>query len=208
MLGHYDRDAMIDNDVTTAIDVPHAIHASLLREYDLRGVVGQTLSAADARALGRSFGSLAWRRGARAIAVGYDGRHSSPMLAEAVMEGLVASGIDVVDIGCGPTPMLYFAAHTLEVGGGVMVTGSHNPPDYNGFKLTLGKAPFFGADIQELGRIAAAADYEQGRGMVTKASVFDDYVARVLDGIAGDRASQVARDDEIGLATLRERGGS
>src|SRR3546814_15119430 len=113
MLGHYDRDAMIDNDVTTAIDVPHAIHASLLREYDLRGVVGQTLSAADARALGRSFGSLDWRRGARAIADGYDRRHSSPILAAAEMEGLVDSGINRVAIGCGPTPMLYFDAHTL-----------------------------------------------------------------------------------------------
>jgi len=179
---------------TAGSEAAHAFHPTLLREYDIRGIVGQTLSAVDARALGRAFGSLARRRGSKAIAIGYDGRHSSPMLAEAVTEGLVASGIDVVDIGRGPTPMLYFAAHTLEVGGGVMVTGSHNPPDYNGFKLTLDKAPFFGADIQELGRIAATADYEQGRGMVAKALVFDDYVARVLEGIAGDRALKVAWD--------------
>jgi phosphomannomutase len=185
---------MIDNDVTTAIDAPHAFHASLLREYDLRGVVGQTLSAADARALGRSFGSLARRRGARAIAVGYDGRHSSPMLAEAVAAGLAACGLDVVNIGRGPTPMLYFAAHTLNVGGGVMVTGSHNPSDYNGFKLTLDKAPCFGADIQLLGRMAAEADYNHGHGKVENASVFDAYVSRILRDATGERALKVAWD--------------
>jgi phosphomannomutase len=173
---------------------PHRFDASLLREYDIRGIVGQTLAAADARVLGRAFGSLARRRGGGAIAVGYDGRHSSPMLAEALIEGLAAAGVDVVDIGRGPTPMLYFAAHTLNVDGGVMITGSHNPPDYNGFKLTLHKAPFFGADIQELGRIAAAADYEHGEGRTTKAAVFDAYVARVLQDVTGARGLKVAWD--------------
>jgi len=175
-------------------DAPHEFDRSLLREYDIRGVVGQTLSAADAWALGRAFGSLARCRGAEAIAVCYDGRHSSPVLAKAVIAGLVATGIDVIDLGCGPTPMLYFACHTLDVGGGVMVTGSHNPPTYNGFKLTLGKAPFFGADIQELGRIAAGADYRHGRGKVRKSSVFDAYVARVLEGVTSHRPLKVAWD--------------
>ncbi|MGF1629486.1 MAG: phosphoglucomutase/phosphomannomutase PgmG [Kiloniellaceae bacterium] len=184
----------MDTSKTSAIDAPHVFDASLLREYDIRGVVGQTLSAADARALGRAFGTLARRRGAKAIAVGYDGRHSSPMLAEAIIAGLAACGVDAVDIGCGPTPMLYFASHRLDVGGGVMVTGSHNPPDYNGFKLTLDRGPFFGSDIQELGRLAATADYEQGSGKIAKLSVFDDYVARVLDDIAGHRKLKVAWD--------------
>ncbi len=179
---------------TPAPAVPHVFDATLLREYDLRGIVGQTLSAADAHALGRSFGSIAKRRGATAMAVGYDGRHSSPMLAEALIEGLAASGLDVVNIGRGPTPMLYFAAHTMKVGGGVMVTGSHNPPDYNGFKLTLNKAPFFGADIQELGRVAADADYEHGSGKVKQVSVFDAYVARVLQDVVGERRLKIAWD--------------
>ncbi len=189
---------------TAFTDQPHNFAPTFLREYDLRGIVGETLSAADAYALGRAFGSVARRRGAGAIAVGYDGRHSSPMLAEALSEGLAACGLDVVNVGLGPTPMLYFAAYTLDVGGGIMVTGSHNPPDYNGFKLTLMKAPFYGADIQELGRIAAAADYENGQGesgqgKIERICVLDDYVARVLqDGpaqnAAGSRALKVAWD--------------
>ena len=111
-----------------------------------------------------------------------------------MIEGLVACGLDVVNIGRGPTPMLYFAAHTLKVGGGVMVTGSHNPPDYNGFKLTFDKAPFFGADIQELGRLAAKADYEGGTGNVEEISVFDAYVARILQDVTGERRLKVAWD--------------
>ena len=184
----------MDTHGTAAGDAPHDFDSSLLREYDIRGVVGQTLFAADAWALGRAFGSLARRRGAKAIAVACDGRRSSPMLAKATRAGLVASGIDAIDLGCGPTPMLYFASHMLDVDGGVMVTGSHNPPSYNGFKLTLDKAPFFGADIQALGRIAATADYKHGRGRVEKTSVFDAYVARVLEGVTGHRQMKVAWD--------------
>jgi phosphomannomutase len=172
----------------------HRFHPNLLREYDIRGVLGETLFVADARALGLAFGSLARRRGGRAIAVGYDGRHTSPDLATAFSEGLIATGIDVQAIGLGPTPMLYYAAATLDVAGGAMVTGSHNPPEYNGFKLTLGHAPFFGDDIQELGRIAADADYVQGRGTIEPVAVFDAYVARVLEGYCGSRSLKVAWD--------------
>jgi len=181
------------SDVTTERD-SHTFHPTLLREYDIRGVVGETLTGVDAEALGRAFGSIARRRGCRVIATCYDGRHSSPMLAQAMIVGLVATGMDVVDIGRGPTPMLYFSAHTLDVDGGVMVTGSHNPPDYNGFKLTLGRAPFFGDDIQELGRIAATGDYENGQGRVSRTSVFDAYVHRVLKDLSGDRSLKVAWD--------------
>ena len=175
-------------------DHPHAFDSTLLREYDIRGIVGSTLCDVDAWAVGRAFGSLARRRGAKAVAVGYDGRSSSPVLAKAVTAGLIASGVDAIDIGLGPTPMLYFASHTLRVDGGVMVTGSHNPPSYNGFKLTLGKAPFFGADIRELGRVAAAGDYTAGRGKVEHISVFDAYVDRVLDDVSGNRPLNVAWD--------------
>ncbi|MGD1876693.1 MAG: phosphoglucomutase/phosphomannomutase PgmG [Kiloniellaceae bacterium] len=180
-------------------NLSHAFDQTLLREYDIRGVVGQTLGARDAEALGRAFGSLARRRGARSIAVAYDGRHSSPMLAEALIAGLAGSGVDVVDIGRGPTPMLYFAAHTLNFDGrpgdgGVMVTGSHNPPDYNGSKLTLNQAPFFGEDIQELGRMAAAGDFEHGRGKVGQASILDAYVERVFADVHGSRRLKVAWD--------------
>lgn len=181
-------------DPATARTARHRFDPTLLREYDIRGVLGLSLFAKDARALGLAFGSLARRRGASAVAVGYDGRHSSPELAEALTAGLMATGIDVSSIGLGPTPMLYYAASTLDVDGGVMVTGSHNPPEYNGFKLTLDHAPFFGADIQELGRIAAEADFERGSGRHESVQVFDTYVARVLEGFTGDRPLKVAWD--------------
>jgi phosphomannomutase len=173
---------------------PHRFDPTVLREYDVRGIVGETITTADAFALGRAFGSFARRRGAAALAVGYDGRHSSPDLAAALSEGLAASGLEVRMIGRGPTPMLYFAAYTMGLDGGVMVTGSHNPPDFNGFKLVLHQASVFGPEIQELGRLAAAADYESGDGSITEESVFDAYVDRVVQGFQGARSLKVAWD--------------
>ena len=178
----------------------HRFDPTILREYDVRGVVGQSLSAADGRALGRGFASLARRRGASSLAVGYDGRLSSPELEAAVVEGIAAAGLDVLRIGLGPTPMLYFATCSLPVGGGIMVTGSHNPPDHNGFKLTLGGKPFFGADIQELGRIAAAGDFEAGQGRVEDRPVFEAYVERLLQDYDAARPLKVAWDAGNGAA--------
>jgi phosphomannomutase len=172
----------------------HLFDSTVLREYDLRGIVGETITAVDAYALGRAFGSLAKRRGAQAMAVGYDGRHSSPMLAAALAAGLAACGLRVLVIGRGPTPMLYFTAYTMEVDGGVMITGSHNPPDYNGFKLVLHKASVFGTDIQELGRLAASADFEDGAGSIAEISVFDAYIERILQDLSGPRRLKVAWD--------------
>ena len=134
----------------------HVFEPTLLREYDIRGIVGRTLGPDDATAIGRSFGTLIRRQGGRRVAVGYDGRLSSPELAAALVAGLNAAGVDALRIGLGPTPMLYYAVHRLEADGGVMVTGSHNPPDYNGFKFMAGHKAFFGEDIQQLGRLAAA----------------------------------------------------
>ena len=116
----------------------HTFHPTVLREYDIRGIIGTTLGADDARAIGRGFGTLLRRDGGRRVAVGYDGRTSSPMLEAALLEGLNASGIDVVRIGMGPTPMLYYAeASEQDVEGGIQITGSHNPADYNGFKMVF-----------------------------------------------------------------------
>ena len=136
----------------------HRFDPTVLREYDIRGIVGRTLHPADAFAIGRCFGSIVARAGGRTVAVGYDGRLSSPDLEPPLVDGLKASGMEVVRIGRGPTPMLYFAATTLETDGAVMVTGSHNPPDYNGFKMMLGRKPFFGAQIAALGEMAARGD--------------------------------------------------
>lgn len=163
----------------------HGFAPVLLRDYDLRGTVGRTLHRADAWALGRSFGTIIARTGGRRVAVGYDGRLSSPMLEAALVEGLVATGIDVVRIGLGPTPMLYHAEMTGDVDGGIQITGSHNPADQNGFKLVKGHAPFFGAAIQRLGVLAAAGDWEVGAGRVETRAVLDAYVARLAQGFDG-----------------------
>ena len=122
----------------------HRFDPTSLREYDIRGVVGQTLRPEDAFAIGRCFGSIVSRGHGKRVAVGYDGRLSSPEMEAQLVAGLRACGLEVLRIGCGPTPMLYYAAYALEADGAIMVTGSHNPPDYNGFKMMLGKKPFYG----------------------------------------------------------------
>ncbi len=143
----------------------HRFDPTALREYDIRGVVGRTLHPADAFAIGRCFGTIVTRDGGSTVAVGYDGRLSSPELEPPLVEGLKASGIEVLRVGRGPTPMLYFAATTLKADGGVMVTGSHNPPDYNGFKMMLHNKPFFGAASSRSARMAAAGDVvPEGQG--------------------------------------------
>ncbi len=163
----------------------HRFNPTSLREYDIRGVYGETLAEADAHAVGRSFGTLVRRAGGRRVAVGRDGRESSAGLEAALVAGLRESGADAVRIGLGPTPMLYFAEAELGVDGGVMVTGSHNPGHYNGFKMVLGHGAFFGQDIQKLGRMAEAGDWEEGAGSVCDEEVVDDYVDRLVRDFDG-----------------------
>ena len=166
----------------------HRFDPTSLREYDIRGIVGKTLGEADANAIGRGFATRVRRAGGTRVAVGYDGRMSSPMLADALIGGLIASGVDVVRIGMGPTPMLYYAEATLEVDGGIQITGSHNPAEYNGFKIVLQHRPCFGEDIQKLGQMAADGDWEEAGdtpGVVTSAEVEDDYVGRLFAGYSG-----------------------
>ena len=177
----------------------HHFHPTLLREYDARGIIGETLTEADATAIGRSFGTRIRRTGGKTVAVGYDGRHSSPGLAAALIAGLNASGCDALNIGLGPTPMLYYAVHELSADGGMMITGSHNPPDYNGFKMMLGHGPFFGSDIANLGVLAAAGDWETGIGTVTEIDIEDRYVDRLLRNFDG-AAMTVAWDTGNGAA--------
>lgn len=168
---------------------------TILREYDIRGVVGRTLSTADARAIGRAFAVTLGEAGGGRVAVGYDGRLSSPELEAVLVDGLASEGVDVVRVGRGPTPMLYYAAATLEVDGGVMVTGSHNPPDYNGFKFVLQGKSFYGAAIQRLGEIACQLkEPRRPRGLVEEQSVRDEYVARLARDYRGDRPLSVAWD--------------
>ena len=163
----------------------HRFDPTLLRDYDLRGTVGQSLHAADAWALGRSFGTVIARLGGSRVAVGYDGRLSSPMLESALVDGLTASSMDVLRIGLGPTPMLYHAETVCDVDGAIQITGSHNPGDQNGFKLVQAHAPFFGADIAQLGVMAAVGDWNDGHGRVETVEIMDAYVARLVQGFDG-----------------------
>ncbi|MFT6608090.1 phosphoglucomutase/phosphomannomutase PgmG [Qipengyuania profunda] len=164
----------------------HDFHSTVLREYDIRGIIGETLGAEDARAIGRGFGSMLAEAGGSKVAVGYDGRVSSPMLEHALVEGLTASGMDVVRIGMSATPMLYYAeASAADVDGGIQITGSHNPANYNGFKMVFQGRPFFGADIQELGRRGAAGEWVDGAGAVEERDVIDAYIDRMLEALDG-----------------------
>lgn len=178
----------------------HQFLPTILREYDVRGVVGETLSTDDARALGRAFGTRVIRNGGTKVSVGRDGRLSSPDMEAAVVEGLMAAGIAVTRLGSVATPMLYYSVHALATDGGIMITGSHNPPNYNGFKMMLGKGPFFGADIQDLGRIAAEGDYESGMGSAEEADILDDYVNRLLRDVKLGRQLKIVWDCGNGAA--------
>jgi phosphomannomutase len=164
----------------------HEFHPTVLREYDIRGVIGETLGPDDARAIGRGFATLLRQAGGKTVAVGYDGRVSSPILEHALIEGLTASGCDVIRVGMGPTPMLYFAEASLEqADGGVQITGSHNPANYNGFKMVFRGRPFFGQDIQTLGRLAADGAWLDGTGEVSTHEILEDYIERLLLALEG-----------------------
>lgn len=177
----------------------HKFESSILREYDIRGIVGDTLNETDATAIGRGFGTLVRRNGGKSVSVGYDGRLSSPDLQDALVAGLVEAGLEVHCIGLGPTPMLYFSVYHLDTDGGVMITGSHNPSNYNGFKMMMGKQAFYGESIQELGAVAANGDFETGTGSVRKVDILDIYVERLLQGFEG-KALNVAWDPGNGAA--------
>ncbi len=178
----------------------HKFNASILREYDIRGIVGATLDARDAFALGQAFGTAVTSEGGQAVALGQDGRLSSPELARALAEGLAGTGVEVVRVGVGPTPMLYFANKHLGTDGAIMVTGSHNPPDHNGFKMVLGGRAIYGADIKRLGEIAQAGRFAEGRGAVRDAPVLDAYIERLLADFEPGRRLKVAWDAGNGSA--------
>ncbi|MAO56357.1 MAG: phosphomannomutase [Rhodospirillaceae bacterium] len=178
----------------------HRFDPSILREYDIRGTVGETLHAADLFAIGRAFGTVLARGGGKTAATGYDGRLSSPELEQALADGLRAAGIDVRRVGRGPTPMLYFATYHLGTDAGLMVTGSHNPPDFNGVKMVLGGKSFFGADIQKLGAMAAAGDFATGTGGESHHGILDAYVARLLQDYDGAKPLKIAWDAGNGAA--------
>ena len=174
----------------------HRFEPTSLREYDIRGIVGKTLHPEDAYALGRVFASMIRRDGGSVVTVGYDGRLSSPELEEALVRGAVDSGVTVRRVGRGPTPMLYYAAVTGQSDGAIMVTGSHNPPDHNGFKMMLKGKPFFGEQIREIGRLAEAGDVvPKAEGKVETLDPSEAYIERLLQDYDGERPLRVVWDN-------------
>src|SRR5574343_920797 len=179
-----------------------SLPAEIFKAYDIRGIVGKSLTAEVVRQIGQALGSLAAEQGQSAIAVGRDGRLSGPELAGALAEGICAAGIDVIDVGCVPTPLTYFAAHHLGCHSCVSVTGSHNPPDYNGLKMVLGGQTLFGDLIQALrqriidGNLVTAAT----PGKLTQANVVPAYIDKIVGDVKLSRPMKVVMDCGNGVA--------
>ena len=159
------------------------MNTNIFREYDIRGIVGEQLTEDTVATLGRAIGTFFAQNGARRVAIGYDARESSPVFCELLTKGFNATGLDVVLIGMVPTPVLYHTVFTKDVDGGVMITGSHNPPDHNGFKICLGKSTLFGSQIQEIKDIALSDKFVDGEGSVETMDVLEDYCSDVASRI-------------------------
>ena len=177
-----------------------SVPAEIFKAYDIRGIVGSTLTPEIVGAIGRALGSEARVRGQTAVAIGRDGRLSGAQLSAALARGLAAAGVDVIDIGMAATPMGYFAAHHLGCGSAVMVTGSHNPPDYNGLKMVLGGVTLAGADIQALRARIEGDDFAQGAGKCTSADVREAYLTRIVSDVRLARPMNIVIDCGNGVA--------
>jgi len=172
----------------------------IFKAYDIRGIVRTTLTANTVRQIGMALGTEALARGVKSIVIGRDGRLSGPALAAALADGITSTGADVIDIGRVPTPMTYFAAHELGTGSCVSVTGSHNPPEYNGLKMVLAGQTLYGDMIQDLRRRIADADYCEGRGHVRHASVRQSYIDRIVGDVKLSRPMKIVIDCGNGVA--------
>lgn len=178
------------------------IPAEIFRTYDIRGIVGRTLTPAIVREIGRALGALGRERGAPTFALGRDGRLSGPELSAALTEGLLSAGADAIDIGMAPTPVAYFAAHHLGCGSCVAITGSHNPPDYNGLKMVIAGGTLWGEDVQELRRRIETGKLSKGNGKRSTANVLDAYVERIAGDVRLARPFRIAVDCGNGVAGM------
>ena len=155
----------------------------IFREYDIRGIVDEDLTEEIVRLLGQGYATYMAQQGKRRVVVGRDGRLSSPRFRDPLIEGMVSGGLDVVDIGVCPTPVFYFSLFHLDREGGVMITGSHNPPEFNGFKVCAGKETIFGEEIQNLRKIIEAGKFVAGKGSVSFQEVIPAYQNYILQNI-------------------------
>ncbi len=184
--------------MSTAVEA--SLPAEIFKAYDIRGIVGKTLTADIAERIGHAIGSEAAARKQKAVAVGRDGRLSGPELAAALSRGIAAAGVDVIDIGMVPTPVLYYATHKLGTNSGVAITGSHNPPDYNGFKIMLGGDTLSGDEIQALRQRLVDGNLTTGQGDIRQEDVRDAYVERIVSDVKLARPMKVALDCGNGVA--------
>ncbi|HEX6317457.1 MAG TPA: phosphomannomutase/phosphoglucomutase, partial [Burkholderiales bacterium] len=178
------------------------VPAEIFRTYDIRGVVGRSLTPQLVREIGRALGSIGRERGAPAFAICRDGRLSGPQLSAALADGLIAAGADVVDIGMAPTPLAYFAAHHLGTGSCVAVSGSHNPPEYNGLKIVVAGSTLYGDEIQDIRKRIEAGSFLAGQGKRTTADVLDAYVERIAGDVKIARPFHIAVDCGNGVAGM------
>ena len=183
-----------------AVEQDIEVDASIFRAYDIRGVVGRTLTEGVVKLIGRAIGSEALQRGRETVIVGRDGRLSGPDLSRALIEGLMETGCEVKDIGCVPTPVLYFATHYLDTQTGVIVTGSHNPPDYNGLKIMIDGETLSGESIQQLRERIEASNFISGKGEVESINVVPDYIERIRGDVTIARPLRVVVDCGNGVA--------
>jgi phosphomannomutase/phosphoglucomutase len=177
-----------------------SVDPSIFRAYDIRGIVGKTLTEESVYAIGRTLGSLALEKGDRCMAVGRDGRLSGPTLAEALCRGILATGCDVVDIGMVPTPLLYYATYVLDTHSGVMLTGSHNPPDYNGLKMMINGQTLAEKDIEAIYQRIIANHFLSGEGQLSSLDMIERYCTHVARNIQLARPLKVVVDCGNGIA--------
>ncbi|MDQ3711149.1 MAG: phosphomannomutase/phosphoglucomutase [Acidobacteriota bacterium] len=176
------------------------MNKNIFREYDIRGIVGPDLTDETVTIVAKAIGTFFRRNGAKRIAVGFDARMSSPRFRDLLVKNFNDCGIDCVSIGRVPTPVLYFTVFTKAVDGGVMITGSHNPPDHNGFKICLGKSTLFGSQIQEIKEIAISGEFAAGKGTTEEMEILDDYEKDILSNInLGNRKLKVVVDGGNGM---------
>ncbi|MDH5444289.1 MAG: phosphomannomutase/phosphoglucomutase [Gammaproteobacteria bacterium] len=181
-------------------DAPDLPPAEIFKAYDIRGIVGKTLTAKHAQLIGQALGTEAIKRGLDKIVFARDGRLSGPELGQALVQGIVRTGVSVVDVGMVPTPLLYFAAAELTNGTGVMLTGSHNPPEYNGFKMVLGGETLASEAIQDLRRRIENSDFARGKGSYEKTRIPEKYVKRIIGDVKLKRKLRIVIDCGNGVA--------
>ncbi len=175
------------------------MNPEIFREYDIRGLAGRDLTVSVAELIGKGYGTFAAEKGVERVTVGRDGRLSGPRLVRGLVKGIRSTGVDVIDLGVIPTPVLYYSLFNLPVGGGIQVTGSHNPPEYNGFKICLGKSTIYGKEIQQLRTLIEKGKFRKGKGSLECRDIIPDYKKHIRSDVTIHRPVRVVVDGGNGV---------